>query len=233
HKVELRLNTRLDASVVRDEKFDEIVISSGVKPRPIELAGFDSPKVVDYQKVLNGEVQIGQKVALIGAGGIGFDMAHYLCESESSTLDLNRWLKQWGIDKDYKEPGGLTEPVSETEHREVYLLQRKATKMGKGLGKTTGWIHRSVLKQHEVSMKTGVSYEKFDDQGLHIKIDGQDEVLDVDNVILCAGQVSNTELVDEMKSTGIPVHLIGGVDVAAELDAKRAIRQGAELAIAL
>ncbi|MCG9730784.1 NADPH-dependent 2,4-dienoyl-CoA reductase [Shewanella sp. Isolate13] len=233
HKVELRLNTRLDASVVRDEKFDEIVMSSGVKPRPINLPGFDSPKVVDYQQVLNGEAEIGQKVALIGAGGIGFDMAHFLCESESSTLDLNRWLKQWGIDKDYKEAGGLTEPVPEDKHREVYLLQRKTTKMGKGLGKTTGWIHRSVLKQHQVSMKTGVSYEKFDEQGLHISVEGDKSVLDVDNVILCAGQVSNTELVDEMKSTGIPVHLIGGVDVAAELDAKRAIRQGAELAIAL
>ncbi|GIU17121.1 MULTISPECIES: FAD-dependent oxidoreductase [unclassified Shewanella] len=233
HKVDLRLNTRLDASVVRDEKFDEIVMSSGVKPRPIDLPGFDSPKVVDYQQVLNGTAEIGQKVALIGAGGIGFDMAHFLCESKSSTLDLNRWLKQWGIDKDYKERGGLTAPVPEDKHREVYLLQRKTTKMGKGLGKTTGWIHRSVLKQHQVMMKTGVSYEKFDEQGLHINIDGKSEVLDVDNVILCAGQVSNTELVDEMKSTGIPVHLIGGVDVAAELDAKRAIRQGAELAIAL
>ncbi|MGS0681622.1 oxidoreductase [Shewanella sp. 125m-7] len=233
HNVELRLNTRLDASVVRDEKFDEIVMSSGVKPRPLDLPGFDNPKVVDYQKVLNGEVQIGQKVALIGAGGIGFDMAHYLCESESSSLDLNRWLKLWGIDKEYKQAGGLTDPVAEGKHREVYLLQRKTTKMGKGLGKTTGWIHRSVLKQHKVVMKTGVSYEKFDEQGLHIKLDGKAEVLNVDNVILCAGQVSNTELVDEMKSTGIPVHLIGGVDVAAELDAKRAIRQGAELAIAL
>ncbi|WP_108946588.1 oxidoreductase [Shewanella halifaxensis] len=233
HKVELRLNTPLDASVVRDEQFDEIVMSSGVKPRVIDLPGFDNPKVVDYQKVLNGEVEIGQKVALIGAGGIGFDMAHYLCESESSTLDLNRWLKQWGIDKDYKQAGGLTEQVPEDKHRQVYLLQRKTTKIGKGLGKTTGWIHRTVLKQHQVETKTGVSYDKFDEQGLHISVDGKAEVLDVDNVILCAGQVSNIDLVEEMKSTGLPVHLIGGVDVAAELDAKRAIRQGAELAIAL
>ncbi|WP_028769042.1 NADPH-dependent 2,4-dienoyl-CoA reductase [Shewanella fidelis] len=233
HKVELRLNTRLDASVVRDEQFDEIVMSSGVKPRVIDLPGFDNPKVVDYQKVLNGEVEIGQKVALIGAGGIGFDMAHYLCESESSTLDLNRWLKQWGIDKDYKQAGGLTEQVAQDKHRQVYLLQRKTSKIGKGLGKTTGWIHRTVLKQHQVETKTGVSYDKFDEQGLHISVDGKAEVLDVDNVILCAGQVSNIDLVEEMKSTGLPVHLIGGADVAAELDAKRAIRQGAELAIAL
>ncbi|MCL1096056.1 NADPH-dependent 2,4-dienoyl-CoA reductase [Shewanella kaireitica] len=233
HKVELRLNTRLDASVVRDEKFDEIVMSSGVKPRPLDLPGFDNPKVVDYQQVLNGDVEIGQKVALIGAGGIGFDMAHYLCEDESSTLNANKWLKQWGIDKEYKEAGGLTEPVLDDKHREVFLLQRKTTKMGKGLGKTTGWIHRSVLKQHQVAMKTGVSYDKFDEAGLHITVDEKPEILAVDNVVLCAGQVSNTELVDEMKSTGIPVHLIGGADVAAELDAKRAIRQGAELAISL
>ncbi|ACJ29215.1 2,4-dienoyl-CoA reductase, putative [Shewanella piezotolerans WP3] len=232
-KVELRLNTRLDASVVRDEKFDEIVMSSGVKPRPLDLPGFDNLRVVDYQQVLNGDVEIGQKVALIGAGGIGFDMAHYLCEDESSTLNPNKWLKQWGIDKEYKEAGGLTEPVLDDKHREVVLLQRKTTKMGKGLGKTTGWIHRSVLKQHQVAMKTGVSYDKFDEAGLHITVDDKPEILAVDNVVLCAGQVSNTELVDEMKSTGIPVHLIGGVDVADELDAKRAIRQGAELAISL
>ncbi|QQX78321.1 NADPH-dependent 2,4-dienoyl-CoA reductase [Shewanella sp. KX20019] len=233
HNIDLRLNTRLDASVARDEKFDEIVMSSGVKPRPLNLPGFDNDKVVDYQQVLNGEVEIGQKVALIGAGGIGFDMAHYLCEEESTTLNPNKWLKQWGIDKEYQTPGGLTEPVREGKHREVVLLQRKTTKMGKGLGKTTGWIHRSVLKQHQVAMKTGVSYQKFDDEGLHITVNDKAEVLAVDNVVLCAGQVSNTELVDEMKATGIPVHLIGGVDVAAELDAKRAIRQGAELAIAL
>lgn len=232
-KVELRLNTRLDASVVRDEKFDEIVMSSGVKPRPLDLPGFDNPKVVDYQQVLNGDVEIGQKVALIGAGGIGFDMAHYLCEDESSTLNPNKWLKQWGIDKEYKDAGGLTAPVLDDKHRDVVLLQRKTTKMGKGLGKTTGWIHRSVLKQHQVAMKTGVSYDKFDEAGLHITVDDKPEILAVDNVVLCAGQVSNTELVEEMKSTGIPVHLIGGVDVAAELDAKRAIRQGAELAISL
>ncbi|WOT06806.1 NADPH-dependent 2,4-dienoyl-CoA reductase [Shewanella youngdeokensis] len=233
HDIELRLNTKLDASVASAEKFDEIVMSAGVIPRPLDLPGFDNPKVVDYQKVLTGEVQVGKKVALIGAGGIGFDMAHYLCEAESTTLNPDKWLKQWGIDKDYQTAGGLTEPVAEDKNREVFLLQRKTTKMGKGLGKTTGWIHRSVLKQHHVAMRTGVSYQKFDEQGLHIIVDNKPEVLEVDNVVLCAGQVSNTELVEEMKATGIPVHLIGGVDVAAELDAKRAIRQGAELAIAL
>jgi len=234
HKVELRLNTRLDASVLATEKFDEVVIASGVVPRDLVLPGFDDPRVVDYQKVLSGEVTVGNTVALIGAGGIGFDMAHYLCERQSSTLDPDKWLQQWGIDKTYQHAGGLTEPHSDnTDHRKVFLLQRKTSKMGKGLGKTTGWIHRLVLKQHDVKMKTGVSYDKFDDAGLHIRVGETAEVLAVDNVVLCAGQESNRTLVDEMKTTGLPVHLIGGVDVAAELDAKRAIRQGAELAMRL
>ncbi|EGM70242.1 FAD-dependent oxidoreductase [Shewanella sp. HN-41] len=234
HKVDLRLNTRLDASVLATEKFDEVVIASGVVPRDLVLPGFDDPRVVDYQKVLSGEVNIGQTVALIGAGGIGFDMAHYLCETQSSTLNPDKWLKQWGIDKTYQHAGGLTEPHSDNGlHRKVYLLQRKTSKMGKGLGKTTGWIHRLVLKQHNVKMKTGVSYDKFDDAGLHIRVGDVPEVLAVDNVVLCAGQESNRTLVDEMNASGLPVHLIGGVDVAAELDAKRAIRQGAELAMRL
>ncbi|MFB2683668.1 FAD-dependent oxidoreductase [Shewanella mangrovisoli] len=234
HKIDLRLNTRLDAKVLETETFDEIVIASGVVPRELSLPGFDNPKVVDYQQVLTGQTTIGNKVALIGAGGIGFDMAHYLCESESSTLNPEKWLKQWGIDKQYQHAGGLAEPeVDSSDHRQVYLLQRKTSKMGQGLGKTTGWIHRLVLKQHDVKMKTGVNYDKFDDAGLHIRVGEQTEVLAVDNVILCAGQESNRTLVDEMKATGIPVHLIGGVDVAAELDAKRAIRQGAELAMRL
>ncbi|NRD73868.1 NADPH-dependent 2,4-dienoyl-CoA reductase [Shewanella sp. VB17] len=233
HHVELRLNTRLDATVVRDEPFDEIVMSSGVVPRKIALPGFDNPKVVDYQQVLNNEVLLGERVALIGAGGIGFDMAHFLCEPESTTLQPDKWLKQWGIDKEYSERGGLMAPVDTSAHRDIYLLQRKKSKMGKGLGKTTGWIHRLVLKKHQVKMRTGVNYRQFDEQGLHITVDEKDEILPVDNVVLCAGQESNRTLLDEMKATGLPVHLIGGVDVAAELDAKRAIRQGAELAIKL
>ncbi|MGL5359926.1 MAG: FAD-dependent oxidoreductase [Shewanella sp.] len=234
HHIDLRLNTRLDAKVLANEQFDEIVIAAGVVPRSISLPGFDSPKVVDYQQVLTGEVTVGHRVALIGAGGIGFDMAHYLCEAQSSTLNPDKWLKQWGIDKQYRHAGGLSEPqLDHSAQRQVYLLQRKASKMGQGLGKTTGWIHRLVLKQHNVIMKTGVNYEKFDAAGLHIRVGEQTEVLAVDNVILCAGQESNRALVDEMKASGIPVHLIGGVDVAAELDAKRAIRQGAELAMRL
>ncbi|MCG9712202.1 NADPH-dependent 2,4-dienoyl-CoA reductase [Shewanella insulae] len=233
NKVELRLNTRLDASVVRDEPFDEVVIAAGVVPRKLDLPGFDSAKVVNYQEVLNGEVEVGERVALIGAGGIGFDMAHYLGEQESITLKPDTWLKQWGIDKDYGERGGLTKPAHEHTSRKIYLLQRKTSKMGKGLGKTTGWIHRAVAKHHDVEMLNGVSYQKFDEQGLHIQVGETTKVLEVDNVVLCAGQESNRSLIDEMKNTGLPVHLIGGVDVAAELDAKRAIRQGAELAASI
>ncbi|MCE9687249.1 NADPH-dependent 2,4-dienoyl-CoA reductase [Shewanella sp. AS16] len=234
HKVELRLNTRLDADTLAAEHFDEVVVAAGVVPRLLDLPGFDDARVVDYQAVLSGQVELGDKVALIGAGGIGFDMAHFLCEPESSSLDTDKWLQQWGIDKAYRQPGGLTTPQTEAgtgPARQVHLLQRKSSKMGKGLGKTTGWIHRAVLKQHGVEMQTGVSYEKFDAAGLHIRVGDESSVLAVDNVVLCAGQESNLSLVDEMKASGLPVHLIGGVDVAAELDAKRAIRQGAELAM--
>ncbi|WP_338593258.1 NADPH-dependent 2,4-dienoyl-CoA reductase [Shewanella khirikhana] len=229
--VELRLNTRLDASVLNDEDFDEVVIASGVVPRAVELPGFDSPRVVTYQQVLNGDVEVGKKVALIGAGGIGFDMAHFLGEKGSSTLDPKRWRDQWGIDEAYEHRGGLKAAVKEPAERTIYLLQRKTTPMGKGLGKTTGWIHRAVAKMHGVVQMTGVSYESFDEQGLHIKVNDEAKVLDVDTVVLCAGQESNRTLLSEMEGTGKPVHLIGGVDVAAELDAKRAIRQGAELAM--
>ncbi|GGI90953.1 NADPH-dependent 2,4-dienoyl-CoA reductase [Shewanella gelidii] len=233
HDVELRLNTRLDASVLQAESFDEVVMSTGVIPRKLDLPGFDSDKVVDYQQVLQGSVALGQKVALIGAGGIGFDMAHFICEQESTTLNPDKWLKQWGIDKTYAARGGLAEPELEAKHKQVYLLQRKTSKIGKGLGKTTGWIHRSVLKNHQVESMTGVQYQSFDEQGLHIVVNDSPQTLDVDQVVVCAGQESNRELQQELLDTGLPVHLIGGVDVAAELDAKRAIRQGAELAMQL
>ncbi|QSX28461.1 NADPH-dependent 2,4-dienoyl-CoA reductase [Shewanella cyperi] len=229
--VELRLNTRLEADTLKAEAFDEIVIAAGVVPRKVNLPGFDSPKVVTYQQVLRGEVPVGERVALMGAGGIGFDMAHFLGETSSATLDRDRWLNEWGIDKEYRTPGGLKAPEkAHGPERKLYLLQRKTSKMGKGLGKTTGWIHRAVVKQHGVVEKTGVSYEKFDEQGLHIMVGEQSEILPVDTLVLCAGQESNRELVAAMEATGKPVHLIGGVDVAAELDAKRAIRQGTELA---
>ncbi len=236
--IELRLNTRFTPELLDNEKFDEIIMATGVVPRMVKVPGFDSSNVVTYQQVLRGEVEVGRKVALIGAGGIGFDMAHFLCESESSTLNPTAWFKQWGVDTTYQNRGGLavvkdSEAATAHQPRQVYLLQRKTSKIGKGLGKTSGWVHRSVIKQHGVISKTGVSYDKYDERGLHITVDDKPEVLDVDTVVLCAGQESNRELESALQATGIPVHLIGGVDVAAELDAKRAIRQGAELAASI
>ncbi|GLS84390.1 FAD-dependent oxidoreductase [Paraferrimonas haliotis] len=233
--VELRLNTALTPEVLAQETFDEIIMATGVLPRKVEVEGFDSDKVYSYQQVLQGEAELGDRIALIGAGGIGFDMAHFLCEQgQSSSLNLERWRKQWGIDATISERGGLIEPEPAPHgQRQVHLLQRKTSKPGKGLGKTTGWIHRSVVKQHGVKAHVGVSYHKFDDNGLHISIDGTEQLLEVDNVVLCAGQESNRDLQQAMEQTGLPVHLIGGVDVAAEVDAKRAIRQAATLAMTI
>ncbi|BDM64175.1 NADPH-dependent 2,4-dienoyl-CoA reductase [Shewanella sp. NFH-SH190041] len=235
HGVTMRLKTRLTPALLQQETFDELVVASGVVPRHLALPGFDHPAVVTYQQVLRGEVSVGDKVALIGAGGIGFDMAHYLCERQSSTLNPEIWYQQWGIDTQYRQAGGLAVAgeVHQNPARQVYLLQRKTTKAGKGLGKTSGWVHRSVIKQHGVKVLTGVRYDKFDEQGLHIIIDDREEVLPVDNVVLCAGQESNLAMVDELQALGLPVHVIGGADVAAEVDAKRAIRQGVELALQL
>ena len=231
--IELRLNTKFTPELLENESFDEIVMATGVVPRIINIPGFDTDSVVTYQQVLRGEVDVGDKVALVGAGGIGFDLAHFLSEQESSTLHPQRWFEQWGVDTSYQHRGGLVENQKvEDNHnqRKIYLLQRKTSKVGKGLGKTSGWVHRSVIKKHGVITKVGVTYEKYDEQGLHITQDGKPEVLDVNTVVLCAGQESNRELETVLKQTGLPVHLIGGVDVAAEVDAKRAIRQGAELA---
>ena len=230
--IELRLNTKFTPEIISSEEFDEVVLASGVVPRKLALEGITHQKVVDYQQVLNGEAELGDSIAIIGAGGIGFDVAHFIAESQSITLDQNKWLNNWGIDKQYVNAGGLT--TNEPEHgvaKTIYLMQRKSSKMGKGLGKTTGWIHRSVLKQHGVISKTGISYEKVDDQGLHIKQGENSEILNVDNVVICAGQESNRELLQQIEKTGINYHLIGGVDVAAEVDAKRAIRQGVKLAL--
>ena len=232
--IDLRLNEKFTSDLIKTEQFDEIILSSGVVPRKLNFSGIEHPKVADYQQVLNGEVQLGDSVALIGAGGIGFDVAHFIAESQSITLDQDKWLEHWGIDKAYHLAGGLSETSHEhSVNKTIYLLQRKSSKIGKNLGKTTGWIHRSVLKQHGVNTLTGVSYEKIDDQGLHIKHGEVNEILDVDNIVICAGQESNRELLASIKATGINVHMIGGVDVAAEVDAKRAIRQGVELALTI
>ncbi|MEW6998085.1 FAD-dependent oxidoreductase [Colwelliaceae bacterium BS250] len=228
--VNLHLNTEQDAKTLASSDFDEIVIATGIKPRTPSIKGVEHSKVLSYLDVLRDHKPVGKRVAVIGAGGIGFDVAEFLVEEHSLTMDADKWLKNWGIDKTFSNNGALMPCEIEPSAREVFLLQRKATKVGKDLGKTTGWIHRATLKQKQVQMINNVSYEKIDDQGLHIKIGEQTKILDVDNVILCAGQDPLRNVYDDLQASGKSVHLIGGADVAAELDAKQAIRQGANLA---
>jgi 2,4-dienoyl-CoA reductase (NADPH2) len=231
--VKLHLNTRVDAELLKQQGFTEVVMATGIKPRELNIPGSDHPKVMSYIEVLRDHKPVGAKVAVIGAGGIGFDVSEYLVEQENLSTNLDKWLAHWGIDKDFKTPGAISKKDLHEPPREVYLLQRKTSKVGKGLGKTTGWIHRSSLVNHKVQMINGVSYDKIDDQGLHISIGDTPKVLDVDHIIVCAGQEPLRELQSSLEQAGMQVHIIGGADVASELDAKRAIRQGAELAAAL
>ena len=229
--IKLQLNHTATFEELNDSEFDEIVVATGVTPRSLDIPGIDHPKVLSYIEVLKDRVPVGKRVAIIGAGGIGFDTAEYLTHSgESSSLNAEKFYDEWGIDTSYAHVGGLKEPVVEQSEREIYLLQRKAKSVGAGLGKTTGWIHRTGLKNRNVNMIPGVSYEKIDDAGLHISVDGQAKILDVDHVVICAGQESFTAMYEQLQQAGKSVHLIGGAKEAGELDAKRAIRQGAELA---
>ncbi|MEU1019121.1 NADPH-dependent 2,4-dienoyl-CoA reductase [Streptomyces sp. NPDC005898] len=232
--VHVRLNTVVTADELAGAAYDEVVVATGVTPRTPEIPGIDHPSVVGYLDVLRDGAPVGERVAVIGAGGIGFDVAEYLTDGgEKASLDPATYFRQWGVDMDYRERGGLTKPERPTPPRTVHLLQRKATKVGQGLGKTTGWIHRTELRHRGVTMVAGVSYDLIDDAGLHITVDGVSSVLPVDTVVLCAGQEPRRGLYDELRAAGRSVHLIGGADVAAELDAKRAIKQGTELAAAL
>ncbi|MBU1310911.1 MAG: NADPH-dependent 2,4-dienoyl-CoA reductase [Gammaproteobacteria bacterium] len=231
HAVKLHLNSAQTAATLQAGGFDEVVLATGIVPRDIGLKGSDHAKVLSYLDVLRDHKAVGKHVAIIGAGGIGFDVAEYLTEPHSLTLQPDAWLKDWGIDKAYQARGALLpDDVAPPAERKVYLLQRKTTKVGAGLGKTTGWIHRSSLKKKGVEMIAGVNYLRVDDDGLWVDIAGEERCLNVDNVIICAGQEPQRELLATLAEAGIKAHLIGGADVAAELDAKRAIRQGAELA---
>ncbi|MEW2550236.1 NADPH-dependent 2,4-dienoyl-CoA reductase [Streptomyces zhihengii] len=232
--VDVRLSTRVTAADLPADAFDEVVVATGVTPRTPEIPGIDHPSVVGYLDVLRDGAPVGERVAVIGAGGIGFDVAEYLTDGgEGASLDAPTYFRQWGVDMAYTGPGGLTAPERPAPPRTVHLLQRKAGKVGAGLGKTTGWIHRTELKHRGVTMTAGVTYERIDDRGLHITVDGTPSVLEVDTVVLCTGQEPRRSLYEELSEAGRPVHLIGGADVAAELDAKRAIDQGTRLAAAL
>ncbi|MDN4503296.1 NADPH-dependent 2,4-dienoyl-CoA reductase [Alteromonadaceae bacterium BrNp21-10] len=228
--VHVHLNCRQSADDLIKADYDQVILATGIAPRQLQIEGIEHPKVMSYLDVLRDEKLVGQKVAIIGAGGIGFDVAEYLVEAESLTVHPQKWLENWGVDRTHSHRAALIAPVVEPPEREVYLLQRKTTKVGKGLGKTTGWTHRSSLKSKQVKMIAGVSYERIDDQGLHIKVNDDPQCLAVDHVIICAGQQPLRELLDDLQAAGMKTHLIGGADVAAELDAKAAIRQAAELA---
>ncbi|CAM9166111.1 MULTISPECIES: NADPH-dependent 2,4-dienoyl-CoA reductase [Acinetobacter] len=230
-RIKLKLNHTASFAELEASAFDEIVVATGVTPRQLDIPGIDHPKVLSYLEVLKERKAVGQRVAIIGAGGIGFDTAELLShEGESGSINPEKFYDEWGIDTKYDQVGGLKTPVLEKSSREIYLLQRKAASVGSSLGKTTGWIHRTGLKHRDVKMIAGASYDRIDDQGLHITVNDKQMVLEVDNVIICAGQESYTAMFDELKSAGKSVHLIGGAKEAGELDAKRAIRQGAELA---
>lgn len=227
--IDVRLGQRVLAEALSD--FDEVIIATGIVPRIPKIAGIAHPKVLSYLDVLRHHRPVGQKVAIIGAGGIGFDVAEYLVSGgDSVTLSPDRWLREWGVDKEVRERGGLLPAEAPHPAREIWLLQRKSSKVGASLGKTTGWIHRASLQKYQVNMHSGVEYQRVDDEGLHVVMDGQALVLPVDNVILCTGQEPLRELADQLIMLGGRPHVIGGADVAAELDAKRAIRQGAEVA---
>ncbi|WP_447825051.1 oxidoreductase [Aeromonas salmonicida] len=231
--VELYLGQRQSAESLLGGGFDEVILATGIRPRTPNIPGIEHPKVLNYIDVLRDHKPVGDKVAVIGAGGIGFDVAEYLVEKKAdSSTDGHRdhWLKEWGIDKQLGERGGLITPEIDAPERQIWLLQRKESKVGDGLGKTTGWIHRTVLKNRKVQMLSGVQYLRIDDEGLHIQVGEARQCLPVDQVIICAGQEPLRELQAGLQAAGKPVHIIGGADVAAELDAKRAIRQGAELA---
>ncbi|CAN0627070.1 2,4-dienoyl-CoA reductase [Burkholderia multivorans] len=235
--VHLHLNRRVDASVLIAAGYDEIVLATGVMPRDPKIAGQDGPNVLSYIDVLAGNRPVGRRVAVIGAGGIGFDVAEFLVQDGTSpTLDLDAWKAEWGVTDPAVTRGGVTRARVSPPAREVTLLQRKAAPLGKGLGKTTGWIHRATLKMKDVKMIGGVNYERIDAQGLHVSYGEQrtnPEVIAVDTIVLCAGQEPQRALYEPLKAAGRSVHLIGGAELAAELDAKRAIDQGSRLAARL
>ncbi len=227
--VNLKLDTEATFEMLL--KYDEVVMAAGVEPRKLDIEGIDQENVVDYQTLIREKTPVGEKVAIVGAGGIGIDVATMLTEPTSHSLD--DWLHEWGIDKNMEHPGGLYPYPDSFSDKTVWVMQRKVGRVGKGPGKTTGWIHKRTLEKRGVNLLGGVSYNKIDDQGLHISVGKKDQLLDADSVIVCAGQVSVRPFEDMWQEFGGKLHVIGGADYAGELDAVRAIRQGVELAIKL
>lgn len=231
YAVEVRLNTAASAEQLAD--FDDVVLATGVRPRELVLPGADHSKVLSYAEAITQPERVGHKVAIIGAGGIGFDVAELLVSQEATALDLAAWCNEWGVDLSVSQRGGLKVPEPPQVPREVIMLQRKTSKPGKHLGKTTGWVHRVSLKQHGVAMLAGCEYLNIDDDGLHITHEDTPQTLAVDTIVVCAGQESVRELLAPLEQRGVNVHVIGGADEASELDAKRAIDQGTRLAAAI
>ena len=242
NNVKLCLNTRVTAKQLTNELFDHVVIATGIEPRVPEVEGIHGANVVSYIDVIKGKnalgenIEVGQRVAIMGAGGIGFDVAELITHhGVSAALDINVFAREWGVDFINHPRGGVTgvEPQEESADREVYLLQRKSTPVGRGLGKTTGWTHRMALGRRGVNMINGVTYEKIDSEGIHISIDNKPQFLAVDTVIRCTGQIPLRELYDDLQNVDIATSLIGGAFEANELDAKTAINQACYLASAI
>ncbi len=233
--VNLKLNSKATTDQLLSQAYDEVILATGVTPRRVDIDGIDHPKVLDYADVLYRQAPVGKSVAIIGAGGIGFDMAEFLAhEGLSPSLDSVAYMKEWGVDMNHTKPGSLADsPQPAPSPREIFLLKRSAGKHGKKLGKTTGWIHRASLAMKQVKMLANVEYQKIDDAGLHVIVNEEHMTLEVDNIVVCAGQEPLRELHEELTSNGMTVHLIGGADVATELDAKKAIKQASYLAAEL
>ena len=232
--VTLKLNRFVTADDL--QPFDEAILACGIEPRKPSIEGIDHPKVLTYLEVLRDKTPVGKRVAIIGCGGIGFDTAMYLSQpGDPSSQSIAEFCVEWGIDTSLQQPGGLRPegPHLSRSPRQIVMLQRKASKPGQGLGKTTGWVHRATLLSRGVKMIPAVSYQKIDDDGLHVLINGEPQLLNVDHVVICAGQEPRRELAEPLRASGKTVHLIGGCDVAMELDARRAIAQGTKLALAI
>jgi len=236
--IDLRLNSAPSIRDLKDARFDAVVVACGVHPRVPEIPGIDHPKVVFYNDLLSGKKFAGQRVAIVGAGGIGFDVAEYLCHSQpydaprSRALDIRAFQQEWNVDASLAKPGGLAGDPLELKRspREITMLQRKKVRPGAGLGVSTGWILRSSLAKRDVKMLAGVIYERIDDNGLHIMVEGEPCTLDVDTIVICAGQESNRGAFDELREAGIETYVIGGAKDASELDAMRAVDEGVRIA---